>query len=66
MKLRILSDIHLECISGQWEPSILPDEKDTILILAGDIWNGLKPFLWAEGQSNEIRWMDTMSRRFNQ
>ena len=41
-KLRILSDIHLEF--GEWEIPPLPDDKDTILILAGDIAIGEDAF----------------------
>lgn len=39
MKLRILSDIHLEF--GMLEVTELPDEKDTVLVLAGDIGVGM-------------------------
>ena len=35
MKLRVLSDIHLEF--GDYQVEHLPDDKDTILVLAGDI-----------------------------
>lgn len=34
-KLRIMSDLHLEF--GEMEVPVLPDDRDTILILAGDI-----------------------------
>lgn len=45
MKLRILSDIHLEF--GDIEITKLPDDKDTVLVLAGDIGVGMSalPFI---------------------
>jgi len=44
-----------------WYPEILPDEKDTILILAGDLWIGTK-FIEFAGFS----WIQEMSNRFKQ
>lgn len=35
MKLRLLSDLHLEM--GKYKIPILPDDKNTVLILAGDV-----------------------------
>lgn len=44
MKIRIASDIHWEFDhrGGKefWTPSELPDDKETVLILAGDLWWG--------------------------
>lgn len=44
MLIRIFSDLHYEFQepSELWVPDILETDKDTILILAGDLWNGIK------------------------
>jgi predicted phosphohydrolase len=44
MKLRLFSDLHIECHRGEmdvWQPCELPDDKETVLILAGDIDTGM-------------------------
>lgn len=43
MKLRIMSDLHLEFSQGQMDVPELPDDKETVLILAGDIGLGKRP-----------------------
>ncbi|MCP4437549.1 MAG: hypothetical protein GY810_01235 [Aureispira sp.] len=52
MKLRILSDLHLEF--GTLKITALPDDKDTILVLAGDIGVGM----------SAIPFIDEMCERF--
>lgn len=42
MKIRILSDLHLEF--GPIQITELPDDKDTVLILAGDIHTGMRAY----------------------
>jgi len=44
-----------------WYPPVLPDEKETILILAGDLWIGTK-FIQYAGQS----WIGLVAPRFKQ
>lgn len=43
MKLRIMSDLHLEFHDGKWEQEFdipaMDDDKDTVLVLPGDIHN---------------------------
>lgn len=41
MKVRLFSDLHLEC--GKFRIPSLPEDKDTILILAGDLGERGKP-----------------------
>ena len=44
MKLRIFSDLHIEFQRGDmdvWQPSVLPDDREAVLVLAGDIDNGM-------------------------
>lgn len=44
-----------------WYPPELPDDKDTILILAGDIWIGTK-FIWNGTDS----WISNIAPNFKQ
>ncbi len=69
MKFRFFSDLHLEhdvahkkraSIADLWVPPPLPGESDTVLILAGDIWNGVRPLRfknesWIAGLSNRFK-----------
>jgi len=64
--VRIFSDIHLDCdvtkkfkFEDLWMPEVLPTDKDTVLILAGDLWHAKKPFSYF-GQS----WMEQISKQF--
>ena len=66
--LRIFSDLHLERdigasrtpgVGSVWAPSPRDDDPDTVLVLAGDIWNGTRPLMFA-GES----WLEPLSRRF--
>ena len=68
MKLRFFSDIHLErdvqlvkraTVDDLWRPSVLVSDPETVLVLAGDIWNGIRPLMYA-GRS----WMNELSERF--
>lgn len=64
MKVRIYSDIHLDHYSDStdhWYPPALPDDKETILILAGDIWIGSK-FIF-HGQDS---WIGNVAQHFKQ
>lgn len=60
MKLRIMSDLHLEFDSGHlWEPPSLSTDKETTLILAGDIFN------WQKGKLPEYyMWLEDRSYQF--
>lgn len=67
MKYRLFSDIHLEkdvnpkhpTLNDIWVPEVCAGDEDAVLILAGDIWNGMRPFSFV-GES----WMKKMSQRF--
>ena len=68
MKYRYFSDLHLErdasrvkrpCIADLWAPTEQPDDASTVLILAGDIWNGTRPLMFA-GES----WLAKLAARF--
>lgn len=68
MKFRFFSDVHLEkdtvqvkrpSIADVWIPQEHADDASTTLILAGDIWNGIKPLQFA-GKS----WMKALAQRF--
>ena len=73
MKIREYSDIHLDWyfaggkdfdVLGEivcWYPPELPDDKETILILAGDLWTGTRFIEWA-GYS----WIGIVAQRFQQ
>lgn len=56
MRYRFVSDIHLErdidrkknaTIDDLWRPVPHADDHKTVLILAGDIWNGVRPLKFA-------------------
>lgn len=68
MKFRYFSDLHLErdvgfkkraSIDDVWIPVEQQDDCDTVLLLLGDIWNGLRPLSFA-GRS----WIGELSKRF--
>jgi predicted phosphohydrolase len=71
MKIREYSDIHLDWYSQlpllvdgvlrpeMWYPPELPDDKDTVLILAGDLWIGTR-FIEFAGFS----WIGYVAKRF--
>ena len=64
MKLRTYNDLHLDHYSSVgklWYPPELPDDKDTILILAGDLWIGTR-FIEYAGHS----WISNVAPRFKQ
>ena len=68
-KIRCYSDLHLDHYNGRfnvitgepvwWTPPELPDDKETILILAGDIWTGTK---WIEFAGHS--WISKIASRF--
>lgn len=66
-KIRFYSDIHLDFyVNGKnfkpsqlWEPEVLPDDKESILVLAGDIWHAKKPFKFSN-----YSWFEKISQRF--
>ena len=69
--IRIFSDIHLDFDipnklknfnpeQGIWTPTALPKDKETILILAGDIWHAKKPFSFAN-----FSWFKHISEQFH-
>lgn len=53
MKYRVYSDLHLECDvwnnKSMWVPPIQDDEKEQILILAGDLFYGVLSIEWIRG-----------------
>jgi len=53
MKLRIMSDIHLEF--GKFKIPLLETDKDTILIIAGDLGTGKMARPWLERYSKNFR-----------
>lgn len=68
MKFRFFSDLHLEkdlidiknpSIDHVWTPVEQPYDEETVLILAGDIWNGTRPIMFANKS-----WMARLSKRF--
>lgn len=68
MKFRFFSDVHLERDAKQvkrptiydlWSPSEHQDDPDTVLILAGDIWNGIRPLSFANQN-----WLGELAKRF--
>lgn len=66
MQIRPFNDIHLDfdldkkqTLSKLWEPVALPNDKETTLILAGDIWHSLK-FL----EFKNFSWFAHVSKRF--
>lgn len=68
-KLRFYSDMHIDFYIQNknskfdpktlWYPEVLPEDKETILVLAGDIWHAKKPFTY-----NNYSWFSTISERF--
>ncbi len=69
--IRIFSDIHLDFDipqklknfdpnDGIWTPSSMPKDKETILILAGDIWHAKKPFSFMG-----FSWFKKISQQFH-
>ncbi len=69
--IRIFSDIHLDFDipqklknfnpdEGIWTPSHMDTDKETILILAGDIWHAKKPFSFMG-----FSWFQKISKRFH-
>lgn len=68
--LRLFSDIHLDFDIGDkfylsptmvWEPERLPEDADTILVLAGDLWvNNLAFKVLPNGES----WIGHVAKRF--
>lgn len=63
MKVRIYSDIHLDHYSQDcmWYPPALPDDKETTLILAGDIWIGTRWIFHGENS-----WIEKVAHNFKQ
>lgn len=65
--LRFFSDMHQDFYINPkkfdpnklWYPEPLPEDKDSILILAGDIWHAKKPFTYSN-----FSWFKEISTRF--
>jgi predicted phosphodiesterase len=56
MKFKLLSDLHLEFYKDNlWEPKKTPNDKDTILLLAGDIHIGMKALPWIEKMCDRFK-----------
>lgn len=68
-KIRLFSDLHLDFDYGYnqknftvdklWYPEKLPDDKNTLLILAGDIWHSKKGFKFMN-----FSWYKEIASRF--
>lgn len=64
---RLFSDMHLDFYANSkkfnpsqlWEPEVLPEDKDSVLILAGDIWHAKKPFKFSN-----YSWFSKICSRF--
>lgn len=64
---RIFSDLHLDMdvppkrfqFSDLWTPEVLPEDKDTLLLIAGDLWHARKIYSYY-GQS----WLKQVAQRF--
>lgn len=64
MKIRVYSDFHLDHYSKHqdfWYPPSLLDDKETILVLAGDLWIGSKFIEWGE-----TSWIANVAENFKQ
>lgn len=70
LKVRCYSDLHLDHYAQYasskgdkafWYPPVLEDDKNTILILAGDLWMGSKWIEWAG-----FSWISKVAPRFKQ
>lgn len=68
MQYRFFSDLHLEwdvssvkraSVADLWQPVAHADDAKTVLIIAGDIWNGTRPLAFA-GRN----WLKILSSRF--
>lgn len=73
MKFRYMSDLHLDADArvhrhskgirdadpALFMPPPMADDKDTVLLLAGDVWEGVKPLCW-DGYS----WMSKVAAQF--
>lgn len=64
--LRLFSDMHLDMYVGKrfdakglWYPDPLPEDKDSVLVLAGDIWHAKKVFAFSN-----FSWMKEVASRF--
>lgn len=59
MKIRYYSDLHLEFQRGDfplvWTPVTMPDDKDTVLILAGDIDKGKHAVAYADCMGDRFK-----------
>jgi len=67
MKLRIYSDLHLDHYDNDpskwWVPPVLPDDSETTLILAGDIWTGTN-FIQSRSENRVTSWISEVAPRF--
>jgi predicted MPP superfamily phosphohydrolase len=68
LKIRVYSDLHEDqyaryaSTKGEkcfWYPPELPDDKETILVLAGDLWVGTKWIEWAG-----FSWISKVAQKF--
>lgn len=73
MRFRLVSDLHLDFDSKSapkhvhpsehlWMPASLPDDHDTVLVIAGDLWVESK-FLKMEDIEGKT-WLERVARRF--
>ncbi len=63
LNIRIYSDFHLDHypVAALWYPPELTDDKETILILAGDLWVGYR---WIKHADNS--WIKDVASRFKE
>jgi len=66
MKFRLMSDLHLNICQGKWFPDVMENEKDQILLIAGDIWEGTKSLIFRREQPDEVQWLRVMCERFRE
>lgn len=68
MMFRLFSDIHLDFDAGEhenpvphlWQPIELPEDLESTLLLAGDLWVDNRPFKQYEG----VAWIELVAKRF--
>lgn len=62
-RFKLISDIHLEFDIG-YKPQPNMEDKDTILIIAGDLFPEYKSIIYKKNQEDELRWLSEMAEQF--
>lgn len=57
MKFKLVSDLHLEFCKGvnEWTPPKTDEDKNTVLLLAGDINTGVKAYEWILDRAEQFK-----------